>query len=256
MIRRLTFALAALAALFAAPALAFDLAEMTDDERAIFRDEVRAYLLDNPEVLMEAIAVLERRQAAEQVASDAALVAVNAEALFNDGYSHVAGNPEGDITIVEFVDYRCGYCRKAHPEVQELVEMDGNIRLILKEFPILGEDSMLSARFAIATQMVVSEDAYAKMHDALMTLRANATPEALVALADGMGLDGGAILEAALAPAVDAIIGANHALAGRMQINGTPGFVIGDQILRGYLPLEGMQEIVAEVRHAAQAGGN
>lgn len=256
MIRRLTFALAAAAALFAAPALAFDLAEMTDDERAIFRDEVRAYLLDNPEVLMEAIAVLERRQATEQVANDAALVAVNAQALFNDGYSHVAGNPEGDITIVEFVDYRCGYCRKAYPEVAELIEMDGNIRLILKEFPILGEESMLSARFAIATQMVAGEEAYARVHDALMTLRANATPETVVALADDLGLDGNAIFEAAQNPAVDAIIGANHALAGRLQINGTPGFVIGDQLLRGYLPLAGMQEVVAETRAAAQASGN
>jgi protein-disulfide isomerase len=251
MIRRLAFALAAAAAFLAAPAQAFEISEMTADERAVFRDEVRAYLLDNPEVLMEAIAVLEQRQAAAQVANDAALIAANAEALFNDGYSHVTGNPEGDITIVEFVDYRCGYCRKAHPEVLELLEIDGNIRLILKEFPILGEESMLSSRFAIATQMVAGEEAYGRMHDALITLRANATPDTLVALANDMGLDGNAILEAAQAPAVDAMIGANHALAGRLQINGTPGFVIGDQLLRGYLPLEGMQQVVAEARQAA-----
>ncbi len=100
--------LALTTSLLGAPAVAGDITEMTEEGRAVFREEVRVYLLDNPEVLMEAIGVLERRQAEEQVAGDASLVATNAKALFEDGYSHVGGNPEGDVTIVEFVDYRCG----------------------------------------------------------------------------------------------------------------------------------------------------
>jgi protein-disulfide isomerase len=248
MTRRLPLALALAAGLFASPALAFDIELMTPDERSAFRDEVRAYLLDNPEVLMEAIAVLERRDSAEQVANDQALVAVNREALFNDGYSHVGGNLEGDITIVEFIDYKCGYCRKAFPELVKLIEDDGNIRIIYKEFPILGEESLLASRFAIATQIVAGEDAYARMHDALYTMRGNVTEQSLTSLATELGLDGAAILDGLSDPRIDEIINENHALAQRMAISGTPTFVMEDQMVRGYVPLAGMVQIVKELR--------
>lgn len=248
MTRRLPLALALAAGLIATPALAFDIELMTADERAAFREEVRAYLLDNPEVLMEAIAVLERRDSAEQVANDQALVSVNREALFNDGYSHVGGNPEGDITFVEFFDYKCGYCRKAHPEMQALLAQDGNIRIIYKEFPILGEESMLASRFAIATQIVAGEDAYAKIHDALYEMRGNVTEQALTTLATDLGLDAKAIAGGMGDPRVDEIIAENHALAQRMAITGTPTFVMEDQMVRGYVPLAGMEQIVKELR--------
>ena len=106
---------------------------------------MQAYLLENPEVLVEAMDVLNARQAAADAQNDATLVKTNADAIFNDPASWVGGNPEGDITLVEFTDYRCGYCRKAYDEVAELVKSDGNIRFIVKEFPILGEASLTSA---------------------------------------------------------------------------------------------------------------
>lgn len=252
MTRRSLSALALAAGLAATPAFAFDIDAMSDDERMAFRDEIRAYLLDNPEVIMEAVAVLERKQAAEQVANDAALVATNHDAIFNDGYSHVGGNPEGDVTFVEFVDYKCTYCRKAFPELQQLIEQDGNIRIIYKEFPILGEESLLASRFAVSAQLVAGDDAYGALHDAMMTMRGNYTEASLAALADGMGLDGAAIVAGMSDPQVDAIIGENHALAGRMQISGTPTFVMEDQLLRGYVPLDGMVQIVAELRAGQQ----
>lgn len=232
------------------PALAFDIGNMSADERAMFRDEIRGYLLENPEVLMEAIAVLEQRQAAEGQANDKALVSTNMSSLVDDGYSHVGGNPDGDVTMIEFVDYRCGYCRKAFPEVQELVETDGNIRVIYKEFPILGPESITSSRFAIATQLVEGEEAYAEVHDALMTLRANATEEVLARMADDLGLDGQAIVARMSDPEVDRRIKENHDLADRLKISGTPTFVIEDQMLRGYVPLASMMEIVDEIREA------
>ncbi|TYB81803.1 DsbA family protein [Maritimibacter fusiformis] len=251
MTRRLTTALAPLAfaaGLVATPALAFDIETMSADERSAFREEVRAYLLENPEVLMEAIAVLERRDAAAQVANDQTLVATNREALFNDGYSHVGGNPEGDITFVEFFDYKCGYCKKAHPEVQALLAADGNIRIIYKEFPILGEESLMASRFAIATQIVAGEEAYAMLHDALYEMRGNVTEQSLTSLATELGLDAKAILDGLSDPRVDEIIAENHALAQRMAISGTPTFVMGDQMVRGYVPLSGMEQIVKELR--------
>ena len=239
----------AAAAAFALPAAATDLSALTEAERDAFRAEVRAYLLDNPEVLMEAIAVLEQRQAEQAAAGDAALLAANAEALYADPDSWVGGNPEGSVTIVEFSDYRCGYCRKAHPEVMQLLELDGDIRYIVKEFPILGEQSTLAARFAIAVLRVAGPEAYGQVHDLLYTgLRGDVTPDALDRLATDLGLDAGAILAEMTTPEVDAIIAENLALAQRLRISGTPTFVIGDQMIRGYVPLDAMTGIVAEER--------
>lgn len=251
MLKRLILALGAALTIAAAPLGATDIKAMTEIETAAFRAEVRAYLMENPEVLLEAIAVLEQREVTAQAMNDEALVQVNAEALFNDGYSYVKGNLEGDLTIVEFVDYRCGYCRRAFPEVRELVESDGNIRLIRKELPILGEASVLASRFAISTQILLGDAAYGLMHDALMTMRGNVSELSLVALADGLELDGLAILAAMDNPEVNQIIGANHALAQRMQISGTPSFIVGTEMLRGYLPLEGMRQVVSQARAAA-----
>lgn len=235
-------------ALAATPVSALELSNLSEDERNAFRDEVRAYLLDNPEVLMEAIGVLEQRQADQQAAGDADLLKVNAEDLFNDGFSHVAGNPDGDVTIVEFVDYRCGYCRKAFADVNQLLEKDPNIRLILKEFPILGEESLASARFAVSAQVLLGEAAYAKLHDALMTLRGAATVDNLIALADGMEFDGQAIADGMEADEVTRRLGENHQLAQRLRISGTPAFVMGDTLARGYMPLAQMEAMIADIR--------
>ena len=157
-----------LAATLALPASAMDLTELTDAERAQFRAEVRSYLMDNPEVIMEAVELLQNREADAQAQADVSMVSDNADVIFDDGYSWVGGNPEGDITLVEFLDYRCGYCKRAHGEVAKLLETDGNIRLIVKELPILGDDSVLASRFAIATKQVAGGDAYRAMNDALM----------------------------------------------------------------------------------------
>ncbi len=235
------------AALLSGPAAA-DVIDMSEQERAAFRQEVRDYLIENPEVLMEAIGVLEQRQAEAQAQSDVDLVAAHADALFNDGTSWVGGNPDGDVTMVEFLDYRCGYCRRAHPEVNDLVETDGDIRYVVKEFPILGEQSELASRFAIATRNVVGDEAYKDVHDALMTLRSDVAEPALERIASDLELDTGAILAAMNAAEVTAEINANRALAQSMGISGTPTFVVGDQMLRGYLPIDQMLQIVDEVR--------
>lgn len=253
MIKRFLPALGLVVALMGSTAGATDLTAMSAEESDAFGAAVRAYLLENPEVLMEAIAVLEKRQAEAQVAGDADLIAVNADDLFNDGYSAVLGNPEGDVTIVEFLDYRCGYCKRAFTEVEELIESDGNIRFIVKEFPILGEDSVLASRFAISTQVLFGDDAYKKLHDVLMTMRATISEASLIAAAEGLGLDGQAIMDGIENPIVNQVIGANHRLAQRLQVTGTPGFVIGDQMLRGYVPVDGMRQVVDQTR-AAQDG--
>ena len=232
----------------AAPAAALDIDAMTDAERAQFRAEVRAYLLENPEVLMEAITILQDREADAEVVADQELALANADALFNDGYSWVGGNPDGDITLVEFMDYRCGYCKQAFAEVNELVAADGNIRFIVKEFPILGEQSVLASQFAIAVKNAHGDAVYETIHEALMTMRNDITAESLTRLAEAFDLDPAPIFALMSGPEVASVLAANAALGNAMQISGTPTFVLQDQMLRGYVPLAQMQEIVALVR--------
>lgn len=219
-------------------------ADMTEAEREVFRAEVRAYLLDNPEVLLEAMDVYNVKQQSEAANRDIAMLAANKDALFNDPNSWVGGNPDGDITVVEFSDYRCGYCRKAFADVEELIKSDGNIRFILKELPILGPQSLISSQFAISVRQLYGDDAYKAAHDALISLRGDATSESLARLATELGHDPAALEERMRSPDVMAIIEANHALATTMEIDGTPAFVINGTMVRGYVPLQGMRQIV------------
>ncbi len=228
--------------------VAGDLAEMSEEDRAAFRDEVRAYLLENPEVIMEAIQVLKERDVVNEAQNDLNLVQANSAALFNNESDWVGGNVDGDITIIEFMDYRCGYCKKASAEVAELIKSDGNIRFILKEYPILGEASDLASRFAIAVRQIAGDDAYKAAHDTLMALRAEVSAAALDRIAADLSLDPVAVNARMQSPEVDAVIAANRALGEALLINGTPTFIIQKTMLRGYVPLEGMREVVADER--------
>lgn len=230
------------------PAQAFELGAMTAEERAAFGAEVRAYLMEHPEVILEAVNLLEQQQAADEANRDVAMVAANLEELHNDGYSWVGGNPEGDITLVEFMDYRCGYCRKAAPEVAKLLQADGNIRLIVKEFPILGEASVFASRFAVATKQVAGDEAYEQVHDALIEISSELNEVTLRRLAEGLSIDADAILAAMDSDAVTDELRRTRALAQNLAISGTPTFVLGNQLLRGYLPADQMKILVDEQR--------
>jgi protein-disulfide isomerase len=239
---------AALALGLAVPAQALDLDNLSEGDRATLHDEIRAYLLQNPEVIMEAVAVLEERQGVGQAEADADLVRANADAIFDDGHSWVGGNPEGDVTLVEFMDYQCGYCRRAADEVESLLKADGDIRFILKEFPILGEESLRASRFAIATRQVGGDEAYKAVHDALMSFDGTMNEAGFTRLADSLGLDANAIIAEMDSDSVSEVIADNHALAHELQINGTPSFVMGEQMLRGFVPQDAMQQVVDDIR--------
>ncbi|MFC5738386.1 DsbA family protein [Sinirhodobacter huangdaonensis] len=247
MTRTLLSALALSTAL-AAPAGALDLSKMSTEEKAAFGEAVKDYLMQNPEVLVEAINVLEERQQAAAVENDKTLVDTNAKDIFEDGFSWIGGNPQGDVTIVEFMDYKCTYCKKAFPEVEDLLKKDGNIRLIVKEFPILSQQSELGARFAVATKQVAGDAAYKTVHDALIGMRGDISLEGLKRLAADNKFDADAIIKKMNTEEVTAVLRANHQLAERMNISGTPTFIIGNEMLRGYAPEEAMAKIVAEQR--------
>lgn len=231
----------------AAPAAALDLSAMTEDERAAFGAAVREYLMENPQVLVEAINELEARQVAEAARTDQELALAHAEALFNDGASWVGGNPEGSVQMAMFIDYRCGVCRQFNAEVLDAVEEDDDIRLVMKEFPILGEESDLASRFAVAVHQAAGDEAYLAAHNALMEMRGQVSVDSLRQLASSIDVDVEDILNRMQTESVTAVLRANRELADRMAIQGTPTFVIGDQMLRG-MPRAGIKATIEQVR--------
>lgn len=248
MIKKPLTALALCLGFAAHPAMALDLSAMTPEERTAFGEQVRSYLMENPQVIMEAVNALEQQQANAQAQADVDLVAQNADAIFNDGFSYVGGNPDGDVTLVEFMDYRCGFCKRAFGEVEQLLADDGNIRFVVKEFPILGEQSVLASRFAMATKLVEGDEAYKAIHDALMEYNGEITLPALRRLAGTFGHDAETIEGRMEDPEITDSLRATRELAQRLQINGTPTFVLSDEMLRGYLPADQLQMIVDDKR--------
>jgi protein-disulfide isomerase len=250
---RHTFAILALAAGLGlaggASAEPLDLGAMSEEDRAAFREEVRTYLLENPEVILEAIQLLEQRRSAAAQASDREMIEAQADQLFEDGFSWVAGNPDGDVTVVEFLDYRCGYCKKAQPAVEELLERDGNVRLIVKEFPILGPDSVTAGKLALAA-LELDQSKFGPLHHALMGFRGDLTEDAAYRLAEEAGYDLDALKERAESSEIDDRLQQNYQLAQALGLQGTPAFVVGNEIIRGYLPVE---EMLAAVRDARVA---
>lgn len=242
---------ALLIAATALPALAQEAAQsspFTEEERGALHGEIRAYLLDHPEIVMEMIQLLEEKKQQASAEVDRDLVAQNRDAIFDDGFSWVGGNPEGSLTIVEFLDYQCGYCRKAQPDVRALLEQDGDVRLIVKELPILGPGSELAARAAIATLIAKGAEAYAGLHDRLMALQGPVDDTVLDRTLEEAGLDVAAIRAGMADPEVDRRLAETRALGETLAIAGTPTFVFDNRLVRGYVPLEQMQQLVAALR--------
>ncbi|MFQ5565043.1 MAG: DsbA family protein [Paracoccaceae bacterium] len=225
------------------------LPDMTEAERDAFRAEVRAYLMEHPEVLMEAIQVLEARRAADAAKVDSEMIAAHGAQIFHDPNSWVGGNPDGDVTLVEFSDYRCGYCKQAHPELQELLRRDPNIRLVVKEFPILGPESVLAARMATAA-LDLDRSKYGALNDALMSFDGQLTEAVAYRIASDAGYDIAALKARAASSEIEARIGDTYALARALGLQGTPSFVLGDRIIRGYLPIDQMLAAVTVARAA------
>lgn len=229
-------------------AQAHDLNQLSIDQRSALHQEIRRYLLTNPEVIVEVMSALEQQQQRNTALMRQQAIAEYADELFFDENSWVGGNVDGDITIVEFVDYRCGFCRKVHPEIQRLLASDGNIRFVVKEYPVLGEDSVRSSRLAIAVLKLKGNSAYKKVHDHLISLT---TPVDDAVFADVAELSGVDILELARTAQsndVQQILNANYSLGERLSIRGTPAFVVGGVFVGGYLPFGQMRNLVQAER--------
>ena len=223
-------------------------ADLSWNNKTELRTEIRNYILENPEIIFEAVAIVRQREADEEGKRDRQLVQSHWEELYKDGYSYVGGNPDGDITLVEFLDYRCGYCRKAHKEIEALLKQDLNIRFVIKEFPILGEQSIACAQFAIAVKQLHGMESYKAVHDALIAFTGEPTPQILAEIASAFGFDPIPIINRMTSDDVMKEINLNRALGQKMQISGTPTFVLGDQLLRGYITLDAMLQLIKDQR--------
>ena len=210
-----------------------------------FEQRVREYLLTNPEVIMEALQVLEGRQRAAEAETAKRTIAERSDDILNDPAAPVGGNPAGDVTLVEFFDYNCPYCRRVAPTVTELEEADPDLRLVYKEFPILGPGSEFAARAALAAR---KQGKYVPFHNALMRATDQVTEQTVIEIAREVGLDTERLEQDMRDPAIDDAIARNLQLANALGITGTPSFVIGDRMVPGAADFRTLQGLIAEVR--------
>ena len=218
---------------------------LSDNDRLIIQKEIRAYIMNNPEVIIEAVQSLENKTQEE---SDLSLIQSNYDELFNDNISWQGGNLNGDITIIEFLDYRCGYCRKAHNEVIKLIKSDKNIRLIIKEYPILGEKSTLSSRLAISVLQKNGPKYYKIVHDKLMTENINLNESNIIKLLENLNINASEVLGHINSNEVTNHLRRIRALGQRLKISGTPTFIIEENIIRGYVDYNQMKKIIKNIR--------
>ncbi len=211
-------------------------------------EAIREYLLTNPGVIVEAINAYEAQQQLAAAAADGDLITTNAKEIFEDGFSIVRGNPDGDITLVEFADYNCGFCKRAHTEVENFVEADGNIRLVIKEFPILGDGSVLAARAALASARQEDGAKYPEFNDALMIHRGAHNEASVIRIAEQVGLDVAKLRVDMEDDAIKDQINRTYALAQKLRINGTPAFIMGDQVVRGFVPADQLELLANSAR--------
>lgn len=208
-----------------------------------FASQARNYLLENPEVLVESLRVLEERQQAATTNELQAVIAERRDEIFNDPATPVGGNPQGAVTLVEFFDYNCPYCRKATSVLAEAVAANDELRIVYKELPILGPGSEFAARAALAAQ---TQGKYKRFHEALMAHGGPVDKKSALAIAAKVGLDVGKLQQELDGPKIEEAIRRNLEIAQALRITGTPTFVVGDEIVRGLVDPARLQEIIAE----------
>ena len=222
-------------------------AETSAEEKREIARIVRDYILANPGIIEEALVALEaQRREAEQTQQRAAVAELK-DRIFDSEHQAVIGNPEGDVTLVEFFDYNCGYCRRALTDALALIEANPDLRVVMKEFPILSEGSMEAARISAAVSDV-APDKYLDFHREMFARPGEANAQKALDVARDLGLDAETLEKAAAQPDVDENIAEVRSLAVALGVNGTPGYVVGGEPVFGAVGFERLQEKVAEAR--------
>ena len=244
----LALLLAAALSLSAAPAAAAG----PPPAPAGLEEAIRQYILDHPEVILESMRRYQVRRQEEARQQAAAAVRARQEELLRDPASPTGGNPQGDVTVVEFFDYRCGHCRRAAPLLRQLLAEDGGVRVVYKELPVLGPESAVAAQAALAAHL---QGKYGAMHDALMTAEGPLTQAAILVAAAAVGLNADRLRADMRGPAVQEALDRNAALAAALGVEGTPAFVVGAELVPGAPTLEELRRLIALARRPAPAEG-
>jgi protein-disulfide isomerase len=239
--------LAAAVSLIAAPAAAPAQEPLTPEQKQAVEQTVRDYLLTHPEVIRDALIELQRRQQeAEQLARQGAIAELH-DYVATLPADYVKGDPRAETAVIEFFDYRCPYCKAVAPSVDEVVKEDAAVRVVLIEFPILGEESIFAARAAIAAR---AQGKYLPFHDAMMGYKGKLDQEIVMELAEDVGLDLDKLKADMSAPEIDALLGRHHQLAEKLGVTGTPAFVIGQELVPGAIDAEAMKAKIKQARQS------
>lgn len=233
----------------AGPVTAGDTLDPLDmDQRKEIDTLIHNYIMQHPEVILESIQRLrEKEEMAGQASATQNLIQAS-DAIYNDPLSPIGGNPDGSVTIVEFFDYRCGYCKRVFPAIEEILAEDKDIKIVFKEFPILGEDSVLASRAALATWFNWP-DQYHKFHTELMSSRGSLNQNKVFELASIAGIDVTALKAAMKDEKVDEAIARTMKLAEFLDINGTPGFIIGNELIPGAIDIDAIRSLIEQARN-------
>ena len=218
---------------------------MSLDQKGQIEKIVHDYLIAHPEVIKEAIIALQAKEDAEKADSQSQAVMAHKSQLFSDAATPVAGNPIGDVTLVEFFDYHCPYCKAVAEPLAQLLQEDKGVRLVLKEFPILGDDSRLASKAALAS---VSQGKYWAFHQALLEHRGAFDMDTIKTIAAKVGLDPEKLAADMGDAKIEPLIESNRKLADSLDVGATPTFVIGDQVVEGAIPLDQIKALIKKAR--------
>ena len=243
-VRRVTL----LAALALPSAVLAQSAPFTPEQREAIGGVIREYLVKNPEVLQEAFTELQRRMQEAEQAGRAEVLTSERDKLENSPRDFVLGNPQGDVTMVEFLDYNCSYCKRAVADVKALIKSDPKLRVVIKDFPVLGPDSVEASRVALAAKAQLSGDKLYEFHTKLMERRGQATADSAKAVAKEVGLDMARLEKDLQRSDINATLQENMELGQKLGINGTPGFVIGTEVIAGAVGAEPLKQVIANTR--------
>jgi protein-disulfide isomerase len=238
-------ALAMACALAAVPPRAHAAAQMTPSERTAIEGVIHDYLMNNPDVLVEALRGAEDKLNHEADAKAARVLSDRRSEIFDDPATPVGGDPRGDVTIVEFFDYRCPYCKQVLPSLQTLLKEDPKLRFLYKEMPVLGPQSVTAAHAALAAQR---QGKYEAFHNAMMATKGQITDETVYKVAGSVGLDVDRLKQDMSAPEIGQSLKTNLALADALNIRGTPGFIVGKHIVPGAVDLDSLRNMIADAR--------
>jgi len=214
-------------------------------DKAALGKAIRDYLIANPEVLVEAMQELERKQDSQRDTAAQKAIQEHRDALLRDPETPVAGNPSGDVTIVEFSDYQCPYCKRAHAAVKSVLANDDKVKLVFKDLPILGEPSRIAALAALASR---AKNKHLAFHDALMEYTGKLDRDRIMEIARSVGLDVAKLQQDMEDPKLKQIIDRNIALASALGVRGTPAFVIGNQFVPGAVDADTLKRLITDAR--------